>query len=349
MNYLDKSWETRRRKFPLSGFEFDTIAPHINFKLGRWTGSLQYRLYYYSETGRTTQFPHHAWVGYNFPGGDTLKAGFTKVPFGILPFASNNYFFSLAYYVGLEDDYDVGLSYERHSGPWRFDVAYFQTDEGSFVGRSHDSARYSYDVVDEGKAGNTERNQVNARAEYTLQPAKKTTVKIGLSAEYGRIPNKFTHRAGRHYAVAGHIDIGHGPWSLKLEAAHFGYRLKNPAGQSRDIVTMGAYDFSYQTPASGTLYIIGLARHWAINWGIIKNLTVYNDYSLLDKGPAGYRTSQQNVTGFSLDFKGPLLLYVDIAQGKHDAWIGPDFTRALGPGDPTGWNQRFNVNLGLYF
>ena len=34
--------------------------------------------------------------------------GLTTVPFGILPYTGNNYFFNLSYYAGLEDDADMG-------------------------------------------------------------------------------------------------------------------------------------------------------------------------------------------------------------------------------------------------
>ena len=35
--------------------------------------------------------------------------GLTTVPFGILPYTGNNYFFNLNYYAGLEDDADMGI------------------------------------------------------------------------------------------------------------------------------------------------------------------------------------------------------------------------------------------------
>jgi hypothetical protein len=334
-NFLAKDWDTRERRFPLETLEFDMAAPNLQFQAGNWRGAAQYRLYYYSETDRTTHFLHHAWLGYQLPDAGLVKAGVTKVPFGVLPYASHNYFFSLAYYVGLEDDYDLGISYNREQGPWRWDLAYFATDEGSYHGSSANSARYSYDVVREGDSGDTERHQLNARIERTIWKQGPATAKLGASFQYGRIPNNRTERTGDHTALAGHFTGRYGQWSVKFQTLYYNYDLETPAGQSDDSVTMGAYDFGYQVAAEGHLHSLGVAYDWPVGAGPLQVVTFYNDYSVLFKPAQGYRTSQQNVTGMALNFDGPLLVYADVAVGKNNAWIGPDFGTALGPGGAT--------------
>lgn len=50
------------------------------------------------------------WIGYRFSDSHRLQIGLTTVPFGILPYTGNNYFFNLNYYAGLEDDADMGIN-----------------------------------------------------------------------------------------------------------------------------------------------------------------------------------------------------------------------------------------------
>jgi len=348
-NALSKSWETRNRKFPLQGAEFDTLAGDLSFESGNWIGDAQYRFYYYTQTNQTTHFAHHAWAGYDFDEAGTLKAGLTKVPFGVLPFASNNYFFSLAYYVGLEDDYDVGVSYTDQTGPWRWDVAYFARDEGGFFGDSDASARYSYDIVSEGDSANKERHQFNARIERSLPSGAAGDTKLGLSLQYGRIKNTALNDSGDQFAVAGHLNGSYGPWSVKLESLYYNYDVKNPESQREDIVLMGAYDFSYEVAAEGQLNSLGVAYNLPVEWRYLDSITFYDDYSVLFKPDSNKATSQQNAVGMAIDVAGPLLVYTDFVAGRHNAWIGPNFTTSLGDGGEPQWHYRFNVNFGLYF
>jgi len=348
-NLIEESWATKNQDFPLENLEFDTAFPDIGFEMGRVSADVQYRYYYYSESDRSTHFLHHAWLSYALSDDSHVTAGVTKVPFGLLPFASNNYFFSLAYYVGLEDDYDLGVVYEQESGPWHWQLGYFFADEGSFHGRSRDSARYSYDVVSEGEVRNDERDQLNLWLERTLAIGGLDEAALGVSFQYGRIPNRTTGRAGDMAAVALHATASLGHWAFKLETAYYRYGLENPPGQPDNLVYMGAYDFAYQVAAEGRLHALDIAYAWDISGKVLDRLTLYNDYSILFKPADGFATSQQNVTGAALDFDGPLLVYVDFALGKHNAWIGPDFGTALGPGGEGGWEHRFNINVGLYF
>jgi len=44
------------------------------------------------------------------------------------------------------------------------------------------------------------------------------------------------------------------------------------------------------------------------------------------------------------------MIYADGAVGKHNAWIGPDFSNALaGGGNDDKFHTRLNLNIGLYF
>ena len=51
------------------------------------------------------------WFGYKLNESEELQLGLTQVPFGIQQYNSHNWFFNLGYYMGLEDDHDMGIKY----------------------------------------------------------------------------------------------------------------------------------------------------------------------------------------------------------------------------------------------
>src|SRR6056297_3878566 len=59
-----------------------------------------------------THFIHHGWFGYGLSDKIYMKLGVHQVPFGITKFASHSWWFQGPYYVGLEDDYDMGLKFD---------------------------------------------------------------------------------------------------------------------------------------------------------------------------------------------------------------------------------------------
>lgn len=354
INVLNKSWETREIRFPRAEAEFDTARIDLTLDSeSRWIGSAQVRAYYYDETERFTAFPHHAWIGYASERFGTFKAGIQQVPFGLAPYASNSYFFSIAYYAGLEDDYDLGLSWSDRQGDWSLDVAGFVSDEGNWIGESQDSARYSYDPVEEGGRADSEAGQVNLRAVWSPVAADANGLELGASLQAGRVHNAITDGDGTHLAGAVHARWRRDRFELKLQATTYDYDLASPAGVNDDVVVMGAYDFAYQVAADGRIWSAALSYDVPIDGTVaarwLDGVTLYEDFSVLTKSSAGFDASYHNVIGAALDVRGPLFVYADLAAGKNNAWIGPNFGDALAGGGEGDWETRFNVNIGVYF
>lgn len=101
-------------------FDFDLFRIDVSGNYEDLIYSAQYRWFEYMNVIQ------HAWIGYNFTEEQQGKIGVTQVPFGILTYASNNYFFSSNFYLGLEDDYDMGLNYTYKGDTNRFDLAFYK-------------------------------------------------------------------------------------------------------------------------------------------------------------------------------------------------------------------------------
>ncbi len=147
--------------------------------------SAEYRWYTYFDA------IHHAWAGADLRDGGRVQAGVTRAPFGLLPYAAHNYWFGVPYFIGLGDDYDLGVKYLRQPGAWDFRAAFFKNGE---LGDPANLNRYSLDVVSVGAdsdAGleedrNRETNQVNARVAYTFGKDTFCPAEAGISGQWGQ-------------------------------------------------------------------------------------------------------------------------------------------------------------------
>jgi len=349
---------TLRTNFLATSYEGSVSNPqHVAFDTAWLDATLDYenlfgyaQFRFYDSVGVKNSFFHSGWLGYRWDDHrQELKFGITKVPFGVLPFASNNYFFSLAYYVGLEDDYDFGLTYSLQRGDWTFKAAYFPREEWQGFGSSSiDSSRYSYDVVRSPNSANQERNQFNLWLERRIELTEGLSISPGASAMYKMIPNDTTNATGDMWAAGVHAQVNYQKFNAKLEYAHYDYTLKNPRGVSDQVVVMGAYGEPYNVATEADIFIASLSYTFPIENEVFNSIILYNDYSVILKKNPAFADSQQNVTGAFLDMD-PLKVYIDFAWGRNNPFIGSNYTNALGSGGTDTWQFRFNINAGLYF
>jgi len=362
-----------------NGVFWDVFRFEANGKTKGVELNFEYRFY----PGFNSHFIKKGYLGYEFKDNSELQFGVTQVPFGMLEFLGNSWWFQLPYYVGLEDDYDTGIKYRFQRGDWTFHAAYFlmaeprgvsEPDFGSFM-----SARYSYDVIPEdGFNGNKERNQFNLRAEYN-----NDSFLIGASAQLGSIYNSNTKDNSSHYAAALHTKVSVAPnMDIKFQATHYAYpNITTDEGEDADYINMGAYGFgTYRVASEASMFSIGLSWAKKVNWGPIEKITFYEDYSYMHKygefrengRNIPFVASQHNVLGFLVQ-AGNIYAYFDIASGINQPWLsdsfggsalssgrGVDVGSAPGPSetDPEevnnldenpAINTRFNINLGYYF
>lgn len=338
--------------------DFDTARINIDYRRGALIGSFEYRYYKGRAAGdgrfvqsvfdgdaSDSHFLHHAWIGWRFTENDEVQIGVNKQPFGALPFASHSYFFQLPYYVGLEDAYNLGVSYAAKRGDWQAHVAYYARPGPDGHGESADSARYTYNVVETDTTDNRERNTVVGRLARVLRHGAGASTEVGVSLLAGEIPDERSDRTGHRWAAALHAQGTYGRWGLKTEWIRYRYDLKSA---DKDVVMMGAYDAPYEVAAKGDLFVAGLSYRLPVGRGPLDEVTFYYDYSLLHKDVAGFPHSRQNVIGAAWTL-GKWLIYTDLTFGKHHPFIGPDYGTALGSGGDDEWHRRFNINIGYYF
>lgn len=315
-----------------------------------------------------THFIKQGWLEYNFNESTQWQLGVTQVPFGNIQYNSHNWWFSLPYYVGLEDDHDMGLKLIHESGSFEWQFAYFFQAEPEGPPASFGSGgpgRYSYDIIPNGNVSYTERNQFNIRGVY-----QSGLSEAGISFQYGQLYNSALNQFDNHYAFAVHADINSGNFNILPQFLYYGMDAVNDSGNEISTVFMGAYAIPYQVSTEAWMATLGISYSYDVDWGPVSNLNFYNDFSYManmaGKGTTtiasgdvlnldqNFQSTIQNITGI-LVTAGPVYTYFDIAQGLNHPWLTDSFGVGVGPGHEdlnigeSEYNIRFNINIGFYF
>ena len=276
-----------------------------------------------------------------------LRLGLIPAYFGTQQFNSHSWFFALPFYLGFEDDHDMGISYTRESEEWRLDVGFYKNAEALNFSDSGpiSDARYSYDVAERNKEVNTG----TVRLIRTWALGGGLSAKLGTTLEVGGIYNLDTERTGTSLAGGLHGELNDEHWSVKAMVVGFDRAPVNAPGQPRDQIALTAYGAPYRTAASGVIYSLNVGYTWPLELGPVTALQLYNDYAYFDKGASGFAATQMNVSGVLVS-AAPGYVYVDYARGVNHPWIGSYWEEGLAEGAAgAAWQTRFNVNFGYYF
>ncbi len=352
-NYNYSSWKEAQKKrggdLGFDVFRLNAKAKYKGLKL-----NAEYRFYSEDFGGAMLK---QGWIAYDFNENDELQFGLIQVPFGITKYNSNSWFFSLNYYVGLEDDHDMGLKYTHQSEKWDYSLAFFKNAEELRFGNSSDvsNSRYSYDVgsIDLDGDGNLnirnkEVNQLNGKLSYKIEN-ENAKHRLGVSAQYGGLFNLDTEEMGNRYAFAAHYELQAGKLGVKAQVANYKYNPENLEGERDDVVAMTAYGAPYLVAAEASIYTLGLSYSIPLKWGPVSSVVIYNDFGYMDKTESNFESSIMNVTG-AMFTAGNIYTYFDLAAGKNQPWLGSEWTNALASGTPdSDWEMRFNINVGYYF
>ncbi|ALO14150.1 hypothetical protein L21SP5_00474 [Salinivirga cyanobacteriivorans] len=359
---------------------WDTWRLNVDGTMKGLDMSFEYRFY----PTFATHFMHHGWIGYNFNDVAYMKLGVSQVPFGITKFASHSWWFQGPYYVGLEDDYDMGIKFDLNFVEnLDLAVAYYRQaePEGPFYDGlstfgNAGPGRYSYDITPSGNASVRELNNFNVRAAYHITE----DIEIGASGQFGQNYNSVLDESEMSTAFAGHLVANFGNFNFKGEFVNYNYAAKLDDESDAKTLPMGAYGSIYQVATEANMYVAGLAYTIPVDLGPISSIQPYVDFTMFDKSNSDFEDSYHLIPGFLVS-AGPIYAYFDFAMGKNQPWLTEDFGTGLGegrlyeldatPGDDSDdyyyttddavkagtpvplsdveWNLRFNINVGYYF
>ncbi len=368
-NLLSTNYENPVNKLNTQ-FTWDTWRLNVDGSMAGIDLSFEYR--FYPTFG--SHFIHHGYLGYAFSDNIYMELGVTQVPFGITPYASHSWWFQGPYYVGLEDDYDMGINFDiTPTDKLEISLAYFRQAEpegpkfgGDVTFGNAGSGRYSYDIVPgtgayvagdgdivSASASVRELDQFNARVAYDVAEGWE----VGASAQIGGIYNSVLEESETGTAFAGHVVGDFGNFNLKAEYVNYNYNAKSDDGQELDVLQMAAYGYEYfggegytgGVATRANMYVAGLAYTIPVDFGPISSIQPYIDYTMIDKTNEDFYDTQHLIPGFLIS-AGAVYTYVDYAMGKNQPWLTSSFGKGLGSGveDPD-WNRRLNINIGYYF
>lgn len=327
-------------------FALDTFRINLDYADGPYIGKVEYRWY------NGYNFLHTGWLGYQFDEQRQLQLGVNRVPFGPGPYGvSQSWFFDQHYYLGLADDMDLGAKYHHEQGNWAWDIAYYLADEGTYTGASKDSARYSYDVVNESGNGYEERHQFNLRGIYQFDVNDIQTA-LGLSLQYGELVSRGRQHDGEHYAASVHMVNKWANFTLASQLTYYRFDVdaSQPLGTDK-LVQMGAYDFPSTAAAEAWLPAVSLSYYHetsTIAW--LDYVIPYIEYSVLMKTESSFNDSALATLGAAWG-RGNWFIYTDLSASNGNEFIGGDtaFGDRLGANQDDDWQTRFNINFGYYF
>ncbi len=349
-NYNLSSW--KKEQVNRGGdFGFDTFIINAKAEYKGLKLVADYRFY-------TKEFGGHflkkGWFEYDLSPKHNLQLGLTQVPFGIGEYNSYSYFLSLNYYLGLEDDYDMGIKYGYKGTHWDIDLAFFKNAEELLFGDKSDisASRYSYDISSIALNGQSQRNkevnQLNARFVYKLNKGQAKH-RFGFSAQYGGIYDLNKEELGSQTALAGHYELNYGKFNAKLQASYYHYdALSYMLGYDNQIA-MAAFGSPYLVANKGMTYTLGLSYAIPVKSKLLSEVKLYNEFGFLDKADSQFEDTFMDVLGVQL-IAGNMYILFDCAMGKNQPYFGGDWYTGLGAGRKGAeWETRFNINLGYYF
>ena len=310
--------------------DLELVRAEFACNRGMFICSAQYRWY------EDFSALHHAWVGIEPTPGQRVRIGVLQAPFGLLPYASHSFWFGSGYYLGIEDDYDLGLAWTGEFGQWRGDIALFAADE---YGSGRRDARYSFDVATTGQHPFRERERLVGRVERSIE-SEAWAWRLGASVSLGEVERRPDGRRFAHRAGSLHAEATRGPLELEAQWARYEYDIPG------DRIALTAFLFPFEIAREADVLTANVA--WTFTrTGWFDSITCYNDYSTARASGAGLANSVQNVSGCSFG-KGKMFTYVDWIAGRN-MWFAGGPGVGIDQGQSNRWRSRLNINVGFYF
>ncbi|EQB12539.1 hypothetical protein [Novosphingobium lindaniclasticum] len=342
---------------------FDTVILKLDYNSSTFFGAAEYRFYggnfiYSRKNGYEgipgeINFPAYAYIGAKLSAADKVTVGLQPVPFDDRYWGSS-WYNSMGFVYGLEEVYDVGISY-AHSGD-KISVAagLFPTTGPAVMGQSRDSARYSVNIVRGDSylpdaSDNAERNIVAGRIQYALASSDRGKLTLTGSAWLSDVHNFDTDRDGSRRAYALSLTDETTPLRKKLLVAR---QVINPANAGRsDLIAVGDYDSSYNIAAKSTM-VFGELSHPIETRRFPLKVNLYGSYARVFKDAAGFADTQRFNLGALWTDKatGRIRVWTELLVGRNDPYVGAgQFLSGSAQGGDNRWKVSALIMAGYYF
>lgn len=266
-----------------------------------------------------------------------LSFGVTRVPFGLQQYLSDSFWYSINYYVGLEDDYDIGFVYhlqeDEHS--WKF--GYFIADE---LNNGSEHARYSFDVSSVAGIDYEEDGQVNLYYEYAPIWLQNRKSRLGFSLQMGQIaaPDDSHHK---HTAWSVFYRQPYGPWQTSVQLSHYNFDIEAQQLQ------LSAFDADFPVARKAKTLVLNQSYRISALPTFLDAALLYAELGIANSGIDAGDKSRQWVLGGSL-MSGNFVFYLDIIHGEN-MWFSGGQGVALHFPDDIGQTRRVNLSLAYHF
>ncbi len=339
-NWVDADNATR------GGLRFNSVRLWAQTELGnKFFAAVQYRFY------EGWQTPTHLYIGYKINDNNILQFGQTWVPFGngYQPFDDWG---NITYYVGLQDDYDNGITWSGTFGIFHFDAGFFKNQQLS----SDSPFRYDADIFS-GEPGtdylitqvkrNEEVNQFNLR--FELQPSGDNwAIKTGISGMYGQLYNIDMDENGDRLAAAIHFDLTLKNLHFNAQQTWYKYTQVLPQPiipdpilpvdnkEDMDFINVSSWAFAYEIPSQTNIFTTSAA------YDIIgEKLTIHANYSYLWGGTA--QANSQLLTAGVRTIWDSFEVFAETYYGVNDPQLSGN---ASGYGrDANSYDFRFDIRF----
>lgn len=321
----------------LGQFGYDVFRLNTEARFGKLSLGAEYRFYTEANGGRMLKY---GWIGYQPTPKQLWQVGAVPTPFGLNASGSNSFYLNLDYYVGLEDDADLGIRYTYQDKGWTLSAAFFKNDEYPGLGKAS-ASRYGYDLG--GK--HREENQLNLYVHKVWQG--DLTHQVGLSGMLGQIRHIEQEERGGRYALAAYYMGKWRGFTLKGQYTQYRYMLPRDGGKL-DAITVTAYGGSHEVASHGSLWTGMLSYEHRLSR--TTKLVAYNDFSILQKHSLKAEASIQNILGCRFT-TGPITTYVEWISSRHHPFISQYSSRSALAGGNTQskWGGMLYINIGYYF
>ncbi|MDZ7826886.1 MAG: hypothetical protein U5R48_13825 [Gammaproteobacteria bacterium] len=265
----------------------------------------------------------YGWLGYRFEDDSELQVGIHQVPFGLTPYASHNAWFGVPYYVGLADDYDMGIQYRREDGPWSTRLAFYKNEELNNSTATWTATRSTWCS---GRRP-AERGDQPAQRPRRLHPGQghRLRDRAGRLRHSGRsctMPPPTSAAITGRQPCTSTAAAAAGTCSCRASATQYD-PVRIPAGVTATAVRVGAFEGSYEIASEADMvsrqHRLQLPRRpgtWIDQHYLLQRLL-----AVCSRTAGDARDSQINTIGCAIG-SGPLFTYVDYILANNMAFFG---------------------------